>query len=243
VKGGIYDLFMVKLSPEDQQYVTVQLKGLQRDDLVNVLNVAVLAGQQQQPGAPTPPPATVAANIPPPAAPLGNDDLKNRLAQLNAMRGGNPDTETPPAKPLGNDDLRNRIAQLEQQKGAGVPTGPSRAEQIAQEQQARMEQQRQETEARMNQAAAEAQAQAQAQRQQIAEQSVPVYTPRLTKKCGKCGRALPDTLTAGDRCPGCGITFEYDETNGKRSKASTFGIIGGIVVVVIGFLIRRAISN
>jgi len=44
---------------------------------------------------------------------------------------------------------------------------------------------------------------------------------------------VPNHLTAGDRCPHCGITFDYDETNGKRTPTSVIGGIVGITVAVI----------
>ena len=37
------------------------------------------------------------------------------------------------------------------------------------------------------------------------------------KKCSKCSREVPDNLTAGDKCPHCGVFFGKDETNGKTA--------------------------
>jgi len=38
------------------------------------------------------------------------------------------------------------------------------------------------------------------------------------KMCGKCGKELPSTLTAGDKCPHCGVFFSFDDTNGKKAS-------------------------
>jgi len=38
------------------------------------------------------------------------------------------------------------------------------------------------------------------------------------KMCGKCGKELPSTLTAGDKCPHCGVFFSFDYTNGKKAS-------------------------
>ncbi|HBH54661.1 MAG TPA: hypothetical protein DDY91_22480 [Planctomycetaceae bacterium] len=45
------------------------------------------------------------------------------------------------------------------------------------------------------------------------------------KLCGKCNRELPSNLTAGDKCPHCGVFFNFDDTNGK--KASSFWNLTG----------------
>lgn len=37
------------------------------------------------------------------------------------------------------------------------------------------------------------------------------------KKCSKCLRQVPDNLTAGDKCPHCGVFFGKDDTNGKTA--------------------------
>ncbi len=268
VKGKLFDLPVTRLSGDDQQYISTQLRGLQRDDLVADLAKAANAGQQPN-GAPaaTPAPAAVAANTPAPGptATPAADNIEDRLAQLKSqLQGNNPETanqaapNNPPAQPT--EDINTRLAQLRQQLGDSsrgeTSSGPSpappiesarsRADQIMQEHQARMEQQRQEAEERRNQIAAENQA-----RQEQLARNMPRHSSSssgnssqvLTKQCGKCGRALPGNVTAGDKCPGCGITFDYDETNGKRSTASVVSIVGGIAVVVVGFFIRKAMSG
>ena len=37
------------------------------------------------------------------------------------------------------------------------------------------------------------------------------------KKCSKCFKQVPDNLTAGDKCPHCGVFFGKDETTGKTA--------------------------
>jgi hypothetical protein len=63
------------------------------------------------------------------------------------------------------------------------------------------------------------------------------------KQCEKCGKVLPATFTAGDRCPGCGVYFSHDNTNGKTANPGIFGggggggpsrgMIKGIIVLVV----------
>jgi hypothetical protein len=138
VKGNVFDLSVTKLSPDDQQYISIQLKGLQREDLVTVLAKAASAGQQQPGSAPAP--AAVATNNNPAPTTLANDDIKARLEQLKAQRGGsNPDAgnqvaaNTPAAQPLGTDDIKARLAKIREQKGepepAQIPTQPTVAAQ------------------------------------------------------------------------------------------------------------------
>ncbi len=66
-----------------------------------------------------------------------------------------------------------------------------------------------------------------------------------TKACGKCGKPVASTLTAGDKCPHCGVFFSYDETTGKRSSIGSGAAIGGIVGGAIGFVVwlMRALSK
>jgi hypothetical protein len=117
VKGNVFDLAITRLSPDDQQYVSVQLKGLQRDDLANVLAKAANPGQNQTgvPGAAAPP-AEVAANTPPALPPqMETNDIRARLEKLKALREGNPDngtqvaTTTSAAQPLSTDEIKQRL--------------------------------------------------------------------------------------------------------------------------------------
>jgi hypothetical protein len=43
------------------------------------------------------------------------------------------------------------------------------------------------------------------------------------KECGNCGKVLPASFTAGDSCPGCGVYFSHDDTNGKTAHQGFFG--------------------
>lgn len=256
VKGNVFDLPITKFSPDDQQYVATQLKGLQRDDLVTVLAKAATAGQQQ-PGA-APPPATVAANTPP--APLEANDIKARLEQLKAQReANNPNAgtqvaaNTPPAQPLGTNDIKARLAQIRQQKGEPEPEhipsaltpGISSASQLQQEQSNRLEQQRQEAAARMNQMAADAQARRDELNRKMQETNAQMHRPPtgtaappnnqtqvMVKQCSKCGRVVPDSTGVGDRCPGCGIYFNYDETDVAGSVGYRIGQGVGVLIMI-----------
>ena len=233
VKGNVFDLAVTRLSPDDQQYVAVQLKGLQRDDLVNVLAKAAATGQPQPSGAPAPvampAPTEVAANTQAPAETLGTDDIRARLEQLKAQRQGNPDpgtqvaVNTPPAQPLNNDDIKARLAQIRQQKGEPEPefipaTTPST----------------------------------------MTGSTPPTYTPRaapvtghafepipvpsepmfrMGKKCMTCNKEVPGHLTAGDKCPHCGVFFGKDLSSGKTAKDPwSAKSIGGLITLGIAVL-------
>jgi len=50
------------------------------------------------------------------------------------------------------------------------------------------------------------------------------------KQCENCGKVLSANFTAGDKCPGCGIYFSVDRTNGKTSNVGWGG--GGMSVPV-----------
>ena len=47
------------------------------------------------------------------------------------------------------------------------------------------------------------------------------------KQCEKCNKVLPASFTAGDTCPGCGIVFSVDRTNGKTANVGFGGFGGG----------------
>jgi predicted RNA-binding Zn-ribbon protein involved in translation (DUF1610 family) len=224
VKGNVFDLPVTRLSPDDQQYVAVQLKGLQRDDLVNVLAKAATAAQQQPEGAPVPAPApaptTVTADSSAPAAPLSTDDIRARLEQLKAQREGNTDPATQvaantPAQPLSNDDIKARLAQIRQEKGEPepefIPAAPTH--------------------------------------------TPPAYTPptpvtghyeepapsgpmfRMGKQCMSCRKEVPGHLTAGDKCPHCGVFFGRDMTTGKTAKDPwSAKSIGGLITLGIAVI-------
>jgi predicted RNA-binding Zn-ribbon protein involved in translation (DUF1610 family) len=36
--------------------------------------------------------------------------------------------------------------------------------------------------------------------------------------CSSCNKEVPDSVTAGDKCPHCGVFFSKDETNGKTAS-------------------------
>jgi hypothetical protein len=236
VKGTVYDLLIHRISPEDQQYVATQLKGLQRSDLVNVLAKAVIARQRQPDGSPAVPlparpmPVTVASNNPPPTGSLGTDDIRARLEQLRAQRSGNPDTAPQVATaPLNDVDIRSRLAAIRQQKGEPepefipAPTSPSPASYtpstMLQEQHERMERMHQESLARMH-------------RPPTGTVAPPMTTQVMVKKCGNCGRVVPDSTSIGDSCPGCGVHFSYDETNIAGSIGYRVGQGLGVLVIV-----------
>lgn len=239
VKGSFFDLPIVKFSAADQQYVAVQLKSLQRDDLTNVLAKAIAATKKQPDGSPAPvaPPTAVAANTPPPmAAPLGTDDIRARLEQLKAQREGNPDPGTQavliPVPTLNNDDLKQRLAKIREEKGEPEPAFiPAPAVPVY----------------------------------QAPPPVVPIHgtafepppipmpsgpTMRMIKKCMSCNREVPGNLTAGDKCPHCGVFFGRDMTTGKTAKDPTsVGAITGyisaglFILVCLGKLFSKFSGN
>jgi hypothetical protein len=81
----------------------------------------------------------------------------------------------------------------------------------------------------------------------FANNQVPSYEQVTVKKCSKCGAVLPNNITAGDSCPKCGVFFDYDQTNGKRSSWGTFGSaaggIGTLVAIVVGLIARARRSS
>lgn len=261
VKGNVFDLAVTRLSPDDQEYVAVQLRGLQRDDLVNVLAKAATAGQTAPDGAvPTaaPTPTDVAANTPAPAAPLGTDDIRARLEQLKSQRQGNPDTgtqvaaNTPPAQPLNNDDIKARLAQIRQQKGEPEPefipatTSPNPPSvppnSMMQSHQERMERLRQESQAqqeRMEQHRQESLARM--NRPPTGTVFPPGQTTVMVKKCSNCGKVVPDSTSVGDSCPHCHIKFNYDETNLAGSIGYRVGQGLGVILIIslVVFVIKK----
>jgi hypothetical protein len=71
------------------------------------------------------------------------------------------------------------------------------------------------------------------------------------KQCEKCRKVLPASFTAGDRCPGCGVYFSVDHTNGRTASGvgaggmSSLSIKGIIVLAVLAikgfaFMVWRA---
>jgi hypothetical protein len=82
--------------------------------------------------------------------------------------------------------------------------------------------------------------------------SIPSYTPPsftppsmvYTKVCQSCGKELPAHFTAGDTCPGCGVYFSHDDTNGKtaygggnwsfRPGRGAFKLVIWLVIIVVG---------
>ncbi len=243
VKGNSFDLPVTRLSPDDQAYVAVQLKGLQRDDLVTVLAKAATPEQGAADAASTPTatpePTTVATNNPAATAPSSADDIHARLAQLRAQAQGDLPAEppvaanTPPAEPRSNDDIQARLAQIRQEKGdpeqENVPAAPIETPPLY---------------------------------------TQPVYTPptpetgyaseptpsgpmfRMGKQCMSCRKEVPGHLTAGDKCPHCGVFFGKDMTTGKTAKdpwsaKSIGGIItlGIAVIAGLGKLIGKMTGN
>jgi hypothetical protein len=74
----------------------------------------------------------------------------------------------------------------------------------------------------------------------------PVYQQVMVKKCMSCGQVVPNNLTAGDRCPHCGVYFNFDQTNGKTAHWAYFatpGGIGAIVAVIVGLIVRARRSS
>jgi DNA-directed RNA polymerase subunit RPC12/RpoP len=60
--------------------------------------------------------------------------------------------------------------------------------------------------------------------------------------CSNCGKSVPEHIN--DRCPHCGIRFDYvEQPDGSRKYNShyVFGSIGGVIAVVVGIAIRLLI--
>lgn len=252
VKGTVFDLHFTKLSPDDQQYISIQLKGLQRNDLVSDLAKAAAAGQQ--PGTTPAAPTAVAANTP--EATL--DQLRQRIEQINAQKqANNPNAgpqaaaNTPPAQPLGTDDIKARLAAIRKQKGepepevipatvpANIPPPPQSPaplvpqgmtqQQAMAHQQAEMERKILETGARTRRTTSGSVAHPSGQ------------TQVMVKKCSKCGHVVPDSTGIGDACPGCGVHFNYDETNVAGSIGYRIG--QGLGVLIIASLVIGGIKK
>jgi hypothetical protein len=75
----------------------------------------------------------------------------------------------------------------------------------------------------------------------------PPPTFQTTEKCcSKCRKPVPANAKAGDTCPHCGITWDYEEgADGKvvswSSNYRTGKIVGGIVgfvIVIVGLLVK-----
>jgi hypothetical protein len=72
--------------------------------------------------------------------------------------------------------------------------------------------------------------------------SVQPSFPIKVKVCLHCGQTVPDSLTAGDTCPHCGVYFSKDETTGAYKPAPLhFGV--GIVVIIVGVIARLALRR
>jgi len=59
----------------------------------------------------------------------------------------------------------------------------------------------------------------------------------MVKICENCKHIVPNNLTAGDRCPNCGVYFGVDRTNGKTANWVYFTTPGGIGAVVISLVV------
>ena len=69
--------------------------------------------------------------------------------------------------------------------------------------------------------------------------------PKMQKQCESCNGIVSDNAKVGDRCPHCGVKWDYDDTTGEsssnRSWRSRRGVIKGgifVIVVVCGLLAK-----
>ncbi|MFM8223263.1 MAG: hypothetical protein ACKOJF_30515 [Planctomycetaceae bacterium] len=71
--------------------------------------------------------------------------------------------------------------------------------------------------------------------------------------CSNCNKEVPDSVTAGDKCPHCGVFFSKDETNGKTASggggwhltARGWGKLVGLAIAglcAIGAAIKKSMS-
>ena len=73
-------------------------------------------------------------------------------------------------------------------------------------------------------------------------------TPQMQREvftCSKCGKVLPDDVGAGDRCPYCGVYFQYEEgADGKRKYAPGYWVGSAFgVLLFLGGIAFRMIRN
>jgi hypothetical protein len=88
----------------------------------------------------------------------------------------------------------------------------------------------------------------------FAEQSPPEEEMVEYAECGKCKREVPSHLGAGDRCPHCGVVWDFEETaDGRKIDAGGREVSGGWMggaagavaafVAVLFFLARLAANR
>jgi hypothetical protein len=66
---------------------------------------------------------------------------------------------------------------------------------------------------------------------------------QITYYCSSCNREVPEHIN--DRCPHCGVRFDYvEQPDGTRKYNShyVFGSVGTVIAVIIGIVIRLAVA-
>lgn len=61
-----------------------------------------------------------------------------------------------------------------------------------------------------------------------------------TKNCMKCGKEVPASSKAGDKCPHCGVIWGYEQgADGKRTYSTAYQVTGGAMAMfaVVGVVI------
>ncbi|MGC4004556.1 MAG: hypothetical protein QM811_16105 [Pirellulales bacterium] len=259
LKGNPTDLRYSVLSPDDQEYVRVQLSALNRSDLIVAL---------------TPPPKPqgvpengVAAVVPPVnATDAAMADLRRRREA--AANGPQPMGEqmasvTPPATPA-------PIPATPAPAPAVAPSTPTIDPALAEARRKRYEEQRaMAADSAAKAAAVSAPPPKPAPTMPAVAPSIPAYEPpaytpptppsfpsmptfetQYVQICEGCKNEVPNSLKAGDSCPHCGVFFERDTKGGRATAPSSFSLSGrgmgkliyfGIagIVGVVGFIIRK----
>jgi len=236
------------LSEEDQTYVKVQLKSLNWTEQIAKLESApagedLAATDPAKPAAAPPAPSAIA----PPNAPTTGQNVNDRLAEANRRHVEKTAELQRRREELAakqkvaeavqrreqlalqqklDDDLAARMAEEDTRRAAQKArwieqTALRRAEQAAQSATSSSPPPAEEPPA-ANATLPAAQTQPQLQQVNI---------------CQSCKKQISNNLTAGDKCPHCGVYLNYDETNGKKSSGGRFVITGVIICVVVGAII------
>jgi len=66
------------------------------------------------------------------------------------------------------------------------------------------------------------------------------------KRCGQCGREVPASTRVGEKCPACGVRFDFArQSRGARRSAdwSVVGIIFLVLLITLAVSLPRLISR
>jgi predicted RNA-binding Zn-ribbon protein involved in translation (DUF1610 family) len=222
-----------------------QQKQLEQVDLELAKRAAELASR------PSYTPRATASVSPSYSSPYNDPTIKSLDEQIRNLQSEKSKiaVETPPKNTSGADltrwynSQRQRADDINTQINEFIKQRTQRMSQINQAQSDEFKRTnqaiRKENERKLQQAAQEV-----AQEQANAE-----YQANTTRKgCMSCNREVPSHLTAGDKCPHCGVTFDFDETNGKKSTSGGWDFrltpkgyisLGLLIVGIVGGVIKK----